>query len=884
MPRERLVEQLNVGLSRKLTIVSAPAGFGKTTLLSEWIHSEGRSEACPHIAWVSLDGRDNDPVLFWTYVIVALQGIDENLGRESLRDLHTLTPLLLESILTDLINDLTKITKGCALILDDYHLINEPAIHESLSFLIDHAPPQMHLIIASRTDLPLPQGRLRARGQLVELRSTDLRFTEREVSAFLTQVMNLQLSREAIVALVRRTEGWIVGLQLAALSMQGKDPSRVASFITAFTGSHRYVLDYLVEEVLHQQPEDVQAFLLQTAILDRLTGPLCDAVVQDDLAAPAQQTLDYLHNANLFIVSLDDERRWYRYHHLFADLLKTRLAQTHPGLIPTLHRRASVWYAENGIVAEGITHALESSDVDLVEELIKQNALAMMEHGELKTTTLIRWLNALPGDTARTRPWLCVAHAWAMVYANQMNAVAPHLQDAETALVTSPPGARETRHIMGHIGAIRAYQATLQGRIHRAADLIREALDCLPAEDAMARSWATTLLMSKLRVLGKFEDAIDVAEKELAICRNFGDRQAIVTILCSLGALQRKMGQLHAAERTYREALSTSDEHARLKGRHFPVTAYAHLGLGDVLYERYELETALHHSSVAVELCERWGIAEALWNGYVNLARILLAAGDHAGALAAIQRAYRAVKELSPWIATILSAFEARVKLAQGDLATATKWLEESHLCDDDKVNFLYGRAYLHAADILIAQGRLAKVHKLLSNLIAKSQSFGTNDMTIKIMVRQAIVYQLLGQRQGALAMTKNALVAAEPEGYIRVFVEAGRPMEELLHQAAASRVTVGHVGRILRTMERPPELTTPQTGHRREIALVEPLTGREMEVLQLLALGYSNKEIASTLIIAVGTTKNHLRNIYAKLDVRSRTQAVARARDLGLL
>jgi LuxR family maltose regulon positive regulatory protein len=897
VPRPRLIGQLDAGLHRKLTLVSAPAGFGKTTLLSEWVGSCGRP-----VGWVSLDESDNDPARFLAYFVVALQTIETDIGEGVLSAFQAPQPPPMESLLTALVNDIAAIPDPFVLVLDDYHLITAQPIHDALTFLLDHLPPQMHLVIASRADPPLAVARLRGRGQLTELRQTDLRFTPDEAAAFLNQVMGLELSADDVAALASRTEGWIAGLQMAAVSMQGQED--IASFVHAFTGSDRYVLDYLVEEVLQRQPNSVQTFLLQTAILDRLTGSLCDAVMDwrlevggwkwegdqrptANLQPPtsSQQVLEYLEHANLFIVPLDNERQWYRYHRLFADLLRQRLHQAQPDLVPTLHHRASTWHEQNGLMATAIDHALSAGDLERAARLIEQTAEATLMRSEI--ATFLSWMEMLPDELVRARPLLCVFHSGALLWGSRpLDTIEARLQDAVEA---DPDGS-----ISGEVAAIRALLAAHQGDVRRSTELSHRALELLPEESLFLRS----VVAGSLGLAYLWSDDVVAATQtfdELArIGQETGNVMLTVMALRRLARLRRMQGQLHEARALYEQALELAVDR---QGRPLPIAGIALIGLGELWREWNDLEAAMRDLTEGIELTSQWSEAGTV-EGYIRVARVRQAQGDKDGAREAIQKAQQLALKTDTTEVDDLSValHQARLWVAQGNLEVALRWVEERGLDrdvdsaelkeSDDLLNY-HLRKYEHVvlARLLMAQDRPDEARALLEPLLPRIEQQGRIGMVIEIHVLRALALQAQSDVAQAMTALERALSLAEPGGYVRIFVDEGPPMARLLCQAAARGIAPEYTGRLLAAFpDSEFEPAVSSKTQKLKPQMVEPLSERELEVLQLIAEGFSNREIAQKLFLSVSTVKVHTYNIYSKLGVHSRTQAVAKARALGVL
>ncbi len=889
--RPRVEARLNAGMRRKLTLLAAPAGFGKTAALSAW-----RATAAGQglrLAWVSLDADDNDPVRFWSYVGAAIDSLSPGVAQPALTLLRVPQPPPIEAVLTVLLNGLATLDHEAALVLDDYHAIDAPSVHRGLAFLLDHLPPRLHLVIVSRAEPPLPLARLRARGDLVELRAADLRFTPHESSAFLTGVRGLPLAADDVAALAARTEGWIAGLHLAALSLQDRaDP---AGFVRAFAGSHRYLVDYLAEEVLDRQPADVRAFLLQTAILDRLSGPLCDAVTG---RRGGQATLERLERANLFTVPLDDERSWYRYHHLFADFLRARLIAAEPDLTPTLHDRAATWFERAGITSEAVTHALAARDPDRAARLVAQAAESMWMRGEL--TTLLGWLEALPREVVRARPRLALTHACAHFLARSYDtdAVEALLAEAETGLGDAgdeqPATARDEANAeaRGILAAMRAAVASVREDAPPTIAFARQALAALPPASAFWRTVALVSLGLAYDAGGAMAAAGRTLVEAAALARTTGNRYLALVATMNLARVRAAEGRLHASADVCRQGLALIAEQG---GTRLPVAAYVHIQLGKLAYERNELDAAGRH------LAEGIGGVRApseqlrvLIEGYATYARVKQGEGDAPGATEMLCRAEQAAQASHlPWAAPLVAAQRARLVLRQGDVAAAVRWAEETDLRPADEPAYEREFGHLTLARVLIARGEPEAALPLLDRLRAAAEAAARWDSVLEVLVLQAPAQQAAGNAGDALASLERALALAEPEGYVRRFVDEGAPLAALLTRVLGGRYPArrdplpaplsAYAERLLAacaTTPPGPGQPAPAAGP----ALPERLTAREREVLALIAAGLSNPEIAARLFITVGTVKSYVNSIFAKLAVTSRTQAVARARTLRLL
>jgi len=885
---------LNEGIGRKLTLISAPAGFGKTTLLSEWrmLHLGGEYP----LTWVSLEEADNDPTRFLSYLIAALQVIEAGTGEAVLNSLRSPQPPPIESVLTALVNEIATIPKDFALVLDDYHVIANVAVHDTISFLVDHLPPNAHLVIATRIDPPLPLARLRARGQMIEIRADDLRFTPQETSAFLWGAMGLDLPEESVKALEERTEGWIAGLQLAALSMRGRED--VSGFIAALRGSSRYVLDYLAEEVLRRQPEDVGAFLLQTSILDRLSGPLCDAVTD---RADGQEMLERLERANLFTIPMDEERRWYRYHHLFSEFLREHLHRTQLDQEPRLHRKASAWYEHNGLVHEAVDHALAAADLDTGARLIEENFRDMLAHGE--ATLLLNWLEALPEELLRSRPRLCIPCAWARLLTGQLEGAELYVQDLERMVDVDadfPPDRNEVPSsnevvaaVSGEASAIRAFIVRNRGDVSRSLELSRRALGLLREDNFTLRGIVALNLGGAYSMSGDLAAAEAALTEAITASRRANNAFGVLLAMRELAELQVMGGRLHRAADLYRQSLRLTER------RPFPAASLAHVGMGELLYEWNDLDGAMHHLTEGVELGERSGSTNIIFPSHALLARVKWAQGDLDGAVRIIQEDEHYVHSLNLSSRNLnrIVAYGARLRLAQGDAAAAARLLGQRSIGVDDHVDHLSVFEYLVLARVLIAQNENDAGLDLLERLLGVAEATRSMGSAIEILAVLALAVGAQGDEAQALATLERALSLAEPEGYVRTFVDEGTPMAALLQKSLRARrrqrligsqdASPEYVGALLMAFRRSSGSRTLSTETELLHAvqpLPDPLSERELEVLRLVAAGNSNREISAQLFVTVDTVKKHLTHIFAKLGVSSRTQALARARELGLI
>jgi LuxR family maltose regulon positive regulatory protein len=885
VPRPSLIERLDEGLQSRLILVSAPAGFGKTTIVSEWVAGCNRLEPEVRSAWLSLDEGDSDSARFLAYLVAAVRTVAADVGQGVLGMLQSPRPPPTETMLTALLNEITTLPHGLVLVLDDYHLVDSEPVDEVLAFLLEHLPPQMHLVIATREDPRLPLARWRARGQLTELRAADLRFTASEAADFLNRVMGLGLSAEDVTALESRTEGWIAGLQLAALSIQGRPDA--AGFIQTFTGSHRFVLDYLVEEVLQRQPQRVRIFLLQTAILDKLCGPLCDAVTGQ---MHGKGMLELLERGNLFVVPLDEERQWYRYHHLFADVLYVHLLEEQPDQLPALHRRASEWYEENGSRSDAIRHALCAEDFGWAAELIERAGL--MTEDSSRAATWLQWTRALPDEMIRSRPVLSAWYACALLGGGELEAAEARVRDAELWLEPGRSGRAEVadeeqlRSLLATIAVVRAYNALAVGDVPGTVKHAQRVFELLPEGDHLRREQATGLMGMTYWASGDLDAADRVfADYSMRLlgAGNIPDGISATTVLADVRpVLGRLRGAMDALTRLLQVVVDRGEPLP-------PDTADLYRGLGELALERGDLAAAAAHLLRSKELGEQAGLPVWRFRWRIAQARLNETEGDLEGALTLLDEAQRLfIRTRSPDVRPI-SALKARIWAAQGRVAEASDWARERGLSVDDDLSYLREFEHLTLARVLIARYESERVDsavhdaaRLLERLLQAAEQGGRVGSVIEILAMQALAHEALGDTSLALAPLERALSLAEPEGYVRVFVNEGPPMVRLLQEAASRAIAPDSARRLLAAFPS----AKPDGSHPSEARCegMELLSKREIEVLQHIAAGLTNREIATRLYLSLYTVKAHARSIYDKLDAHSRTQAAARARELGIL
>jgi LuxR family transcriptional regulator, maltose regulon positive regulatory protein len=889
--RPRITDQLLVagGERPRLVLVAAPAGFGKTTLLAQWLAQAGASQC--RVAWLALDAGDCELGTFLTHLVAATQVADPEVGVEALGLLEAGGATSSEDVLVSLINDLDLLAGSTVLALDDYHVIDAAAVHEAVTFLLDNLPPQVTLAMTTRADPPLPLSRLRARGELVEVRAAELRFTADEADAFLNEVMGLELEAALVTALETRTEGWAAGLQLAALSARTHaavdGPGDVARFVEAFSGSHRFVLDYLVEEVLSGQPDEVREVLLGTSVLDQMTGALCDALTG---RADGQEMLEMLERGNVFVVPLDDERRWYRYHHLFADALRARLAARDANRVRALHAAAARWLAENGLLSDAVRHAIASGDHEHTADLVELSLADMRRRRQDRT--LREWLAALPDDTVRRRPLLAMFTGWSRLSEGDFNGVEAWLDaaeaglDAAPALSTSTAGAmaeaardreRELRSLPAMACVYRASVAQARGEVDGTVASARRALSLAAPDDHFPRGAANGFLGLAAWAAGDVSTAVDTFTEAVANLHAAGMAADELGGTVVLATLWLARGRPDEARRLCERALAAAEGHS---GPVLSSTGDLHVGLADVLREQGELDAAAEHLEAARQLGDRACLLENRHRWYTANAALLRARGDLDGAVAMLDRAEPLfLPGYFPDVRPI-AASRARVWIAQGRLDDARAWTRERGVAPTDAPTFLAEYDLLTLARLLIAEGDTSEAFDVLDRILGAAQAADRGGTLIEARMLRALAHHANGAAEPAATDLSRALIDGMPGGYRRLFLDEGQPMVDMLGllTRAGPHDAQAHAQQLL-IAARPTPAPAP-AGR----ATGDELSEREREVLRLLATELSGSEIAGHLYISLNTLRTHTKHIFQKLDVNTRRAAVRRATDLSLL
>ncbi|MFN2236477.1 MAG: LuxR C-terminal-related transcriptional regulator [Anaerolineales bacterium] len=872
--RPRLFECLQRGLERKLTLISAPAGYGKTTLLSAWI-----SQLNQDVAWLSLDEFDNDIGRFIDYLIAAMQIVEPDLGKTIPKLIDASDAFSANNLITSFINEILITNKDYLFVLDDFHVISERDVHALMIFLIENLPPNLHLMIASRTDPPIQVARLRVTGDLSEIRANDLRFTQNEAVEFFHQLKDYGLDPKDVGTLVEKTEGWITGLQLACISLQNY-PNKQA-FLRAFAGDDRHIADYLFEEVLGSLPAYIQSFLLDTSILDRLCASLCNAVTGRE---DSQEILSALEQTNLFLIPLDNRRQWYRYHRLFGDLLNLSLKKKAPSTIPALHIRASEWYQNQGFFNLSVTHAIKAEDIKLVEKFVRENTLGMLEIGETKTVD--RWLCTLPQDTVQKSLWLTIARGWTLVFSGKIDAAEAALQNLETQIFKDDVDPDQLKRASGQIAALRAYVADLRGDPSLVESCAIEALEKLSEDDLIAKAFSSMMLATAYNRQGDTQRA-EVALQDALITSEIRPNSFVaIDSLCMLSGIQRLRGMLYESEATLKRVLDLSFENIAMGNRQFPITGLAYIYLGQIYYEWNRLGEALNSTKQGLDLLEPWGYSDCVIVGLMRLTSIYLAMRDIHQAIEIIRKAKRISDNMPYWMDRVASV-EAWVAALNGDQHLATSWVNAQYDLLQREPEIHLGLIYRNYTKTIMQQGKYADAAGILRKVAQITQDRGANDRLIRTLTLMALALLGQGDEEEALDHLIRAIELAEPGGYVRVFLDAGEPLYVLLYQAAQKGIHPQYCMRILREAEKDAKgsIGIMKVGDQEEtIDMVEPLSEREIEVLKYIAQGFTNQEVAQELVLSLYTVKSHARNIYSKLGVKNRTEAVTRARLLGLL
>jgi LuxR family maltose regulon positive regulatory protein len=884
--RPHLIHRLNGGISKnhRLFLISAPAGYGKSTLLAEWA-----SQLTIPLAWLSLEKTENSPTQFWNYFIAACSTISSIRKLKSWENLlhatQDYTSLSTEALQASIINNISELEEPVVLVLDDFHFIDNHQVHQDLIYLLEHMPlleKSLHVVISSRMDPPWPLARWRARDELIEIRPVDLRFSPTETIQFLKQGLNLELSERDINAIQLRTEGWVAGLQLASISIQGRIKSDglagASRFLEAFTGSNRFILDYLMEEVIGQQADDIRDFLFRTSILAHLSAPLCDALLGRN---DSQSILIMLEQANLFLIPLDDERQWYRYHHLFAELLYKKLKQKQPDKINELYRRASRWFAESNFLPEAVIYAIQAGEYHHAGDLISGNALAILEHSEL--LELLRYFNEIPEKNIFQNPWLCVAYAWLKAYTEPSTGIEPIFQRVEDCLAGENNDSDRQR-LIGHLADMRAYVAWVQGRSEETLEYTSEALEHLPESDLSTRSHVLHTRGSALSYLDRLPEAIETFNAAIIVAQKAGRLQESLLSHHSLAYTCYLQGRLHRSFSICQHILDQAEK-SEMRIKRGPILAPTYSTISLVQLEWNELEIAISNARKAVSLAEQWKQADTLHYALNALSQVLCAAGELEEAFTVNHQAMRLAENVSSWYTLLSICNEVQLNLAQGDIPAAAQWFNrlEPHWDERTSDTYLLTKALLE-----YEQGLMSDLLIFLKEGIENQAKKGVTWYLMRLLPIQALSLHFLGHHVEAISSINHCLDLAEPEGYVRIFIERGDPMLNLLQISARQGIHPEYINNLLPAFgisqtALQPTLHQGRTTQQNPF-LCEPLSERELQVLRLLASSLTSTEIGRELFLSQNTIRTHIRNIYSKLAVHGRIEAVQKAREIGLL
>jgi len=867
--RPSLIDKLNTFHDHKMTLVSAPAGFGKTTILTQWV-----SQLNDPVAWLSLDERDNDPFLFLRYLIAALQSVDSSLGVTATHALEAAKKQSLVAILIPLLNEISAKQYKLLVILDDYHCIQSNEIHEIIRYMLEHLPPQLHLVLSTRADPPLSLAKMRVRNNLSELRVGELCFAREDIVSFFYEIMGFDLSEEEIVTLEYRTEGWAAGLQLAAISLKGCD--NIQDFIEAFAGDNRYIVDYLVEEVLHKQHEQIHNFLLRTSLLQQMSAELCDYLFEID---ESQSILENLEQQNLFIVPLDSKRNWFRYHHLFADLLYQRLIQHEPTIVSGLRKRASKWHEKNGYLDSAIEYAISAEDFERAAKLLEQVSDNDWEHG--KRTKLFGWFEKLPIEYIHNNPELCLLYAWVLLDDNKQEEAEKSLAIVDRLIEQKENHANfhasDLEEIRGKVKVLRALIETGHGDAQRIIGYSEEALQYLPKDSLTWRANGLYALGIAYSIKGDLDSAVDSYSQSMRLSRSAGNLDLYFRASYWLVARLVFAAQLDKAIHTCEELFEVIREN---KLEQSLIGAGVFVSWGNILYELNRLDEAYEYIKKDNDIIEAsHDVGHKAWC-YFCMMKVLTAQNDIQGVEKIIEKLekLKITTELPYSFSLLTESWKAQVWFLQGKLGPVGRWLKENSFSIADEIVAYRDLGHIILARYLLAQGEIDDAKYLLEKLIYGLEKLGRTLLLIEVLMIQAQALESEGDRAGAIAAIARALQLGVKGNCVRVFINEGKPVANMIEKLLNEKIDIPRAfAKKLLAEFKIKEITESEKKHE-----IEMLSERELEIMRLIAAGLSNKKISEKLYISLSTVKTHLRNIYSKLDAHSRTEAVARANELN--